>query len=277
MKSKIYIILFLIPSLVYASKGPEASKVIKETFQVSGQVDLFIDNGYGDIDINIGSSDQVVIEVEIKATGGSDKAEAFVESTDIKFSQSGNKISAVTREGKKNKSKWYKWGTGKFSYKINYKVTIPRTTDLDIDHKYGKVYAEDITGNMDMDLGYADLLAGNVSGSLDIDLRYGNAVIGDVGEGSEISISYGELTLGELKGAEIKSKYSEIEIKEVQDVSIYSKYDEYEIGKAGNVYNEGKYDEFDIGSMESLVLDARYTEYAINWIRTHVEAETRYG
>ncbi len=277
MKSKLYILLLCIPIIASAAKVPEASKVIKETFQVSGPVNLFVDNGYGDIDVNVGSADEVTIEVEIKATGGSDKAEAFVESTDIKFIQSGNKISAVTQEGVKNKSNWFKWGSGKFSYKVNYKITIPKTTDLDIDHKHGKIYIEDISGSMDIDLGYGDLLAGDVSGTLDLDLRHGDAVIGDVGGDSEISISYGELILADINNAEIKSKNSEIEIGTVLDASIFSNYDEYEIGQAGNVYNEGSYNEFEIDRVESLVLDAEHTNYEINWIRKSVEAETNYG
>lgn len=95
---KCSLLLLLIPCLSMAvAEKSEVEKRINKEFNVQPESSLAIDNKYGRIDVAIGATNRIKIEVVMKVKAGSEKkAQETLDRISVDISQSGSRVSAST-------------------------------------------------------------------------------------------------------------------------------------------------------------------------------------
>lgn len=259
----------------------EFTREVHESFNVSSNAHLGVQNKYGDISITTWDKNQIQIDVLIKVkSSNSEKAQKFLNAIEIDFQSSSSKVLAKTVYPDQNNSNswWSGWfGNNKnIDYEVHYTIKAPEDMSTTLVNKYGNITQSSIDGDCDVTNKYGDVFMKNVSGDFSLDLGYGKATVGEVGN-SEIQIKYSSLKLMGAQDLELSTKYSDIKIKTCGNVVADTKYDDYAIETIGSLKNNGKYDEFKIGTINSIHIDTKYTGVNINTLNSKGIFDTGYG
>ncbi len=130
MKTRIMkcsLLLLLIPFLSIAGpKSSEVEKRINREFSIATDGKLMISNKYGSIDVAIGESNRIRIEVVITVEASSEKkAQERLDLINVRFEEDRNRVSALTEI--ESTSGWMSWfETGNTEIQINYNVSCSR-------------------------------------------------------------------------------------------------------------------------------------------------------
>ena len=253
------------------------AKVIKKDFPVSASTRLELSNKYGNVDIVNTSEQHLTIEVNIKVNvRDKDRAEALLNSVEIKITQEGDVIKAAT-ELQDDFSKLFRgFNTGDGGLEINYTVTMPKTLPLNISNKYGNVFVDELTSTSILDIKYGKLTANKILHDgkeplTKIYLSYSDGTIQET-RWVELDIKYSKITIASSKALAIMSKYSKVFVTNGSSIVSESKYDTYEIGKLNNFITTAAYGHFTIAELSGkLQLDTKYTDVIVDKISSGFE------
>lgn len=253
------------------------SKTIDKQFKISKSGEVAVINKYGMIDMHTWDKNEVqfVVEIVVNATSES-VAEDVFKTIDIKFSDSGNLVSAETVIESKE-SYWWNWGKNlKSDFEINYKIFMPATCSIDFSNKYGDVNLMDLENNAKLDVKYGHLTMGDLEGNLNLTLGYGGAFIGNTHD-LVAEIGYSKFRCESSYNFTGETKYSHIILNKTEKMTVSSKYDNYQLGELGEFINEGKYDNFIIENCGKITISTKYTDVKIGSLTKAVGAELKYG
>lgn len=204
------LLLLLTPSLSMAlAEKSEVEKRINKEFTVQSDGSLAIDNKYGSIDIAIGESNRIKMEVVMKVKAGSEKkAQETLDRISIDMSQSGNRVSAATNIS--STSGWMSWfDTGNVEMEINYNVLVPADIYLDLKQKYGSIFVETTDRDLRIDLGYGDVRLGDINAKLSLQMAYSNGSLSRIKDG-DFMLSYSDLEMEDARAVRIDMKYTDV-------------------------------------------------------------------
>ncbi len=254
----------------------EYRKTISEDFQVNEGTDLYIENKYGNIDIETADQNTIHIDVEIIVEArNQERADDIMSKIDISFDNSGNRVQAKTNYDFGNS---WKWGKKSESYKVHYKITMPKNIDLNLTNKYGDISVTDVNGDVYLYLKYGSGHMQDVGGDMEANLGYVNSFdMGNIGGDLELDMAYSHFSVEDINDVDITSKYSHIDMAHAKEIDLTSKYDKYTIESALSIQNDGKYDEFKIGYVESFEIDTKYTHIRIEELVHSGTFYTGYG
>src|SRR6056297_1780314 len=146
-KFKSVLILFFIQIIIVTaaySATDEFSKDLHKEFNADQNTLLFIENKFGDVNINNWDENKVVIDVTITVDHrNEDKAKELLEYIQVDITQEENTIKAITTIDKK--------------FSIDYDIKIPKNIHLDLENKYGNVFINEIYGHALVDVKYGNL------------------------------------------------------------------------------------------------------------------------
>src|SRR6187431_33064 len=171
-------LLLLIPVLGFAGmNGEVVERKISKQFTTQANGFLDISNRYGNIDVAIGATNQIKIDVRITAESSNvKKAQEAVDRINIVFEETTNRVTARTEVG--NNSGWNSWfDDSNVNIKINYTVIVPPDIFLELTNKYGNIYVETTNRDLKIDLAYGDIRLGNINARLKLDMSYSDGAI----------------------------------------------------------------------------------------------------
>lgn len=266
MKSiyKITFLLLLFPLIANANidgKKQEKSRIINKEYKVNADAKLSINNRYGNLNITTWDKNSIEIEVTITVKGDDlDQVEERLESIDVEFEASSNYVSAKTIFEKEQKG-WSFWKKNRnLSYKINYKVKMPVTNDVDLDNDYGSIYMGDLSGHADISCDYGKITVGQLSAdNNNINLDYCSNSNIDFMKSGNINVDYSKITIDESKKAKVNSDYSAVKLGKTESVDFNIDYGSISIEEAGDVNGNSDYASMRFGTIfKNLTIDTDY-------------------
>lgn len=244
----------------------EFSKNLHKEYNADVNTLLIIQNKFGDVDINNWNKDQITIDVTITVDHkNEEKAKELINYINVRFSQDGNTIEAITEIDDKF-SKWntFNFGDDNKDFSIDYKVNIPKNIKLDLENKYGNVFINEIEGHSKVSVKYGNLKINKITRE-------------NVKPLSEIYLAYSDGTIDNCKWLNLTLKYSKLEIKECKALIAVTKYSRLYVDKGSSIVCESKYDEYKIGKITNFITTSAYTDFDINEIYKKLEFDNRYG
>ncbi len=256
----------LVITAAFAVGEEEFSKNLHKEYNADANTLLFIQNKFGDVDINNWDKNQISIDVTITVDHqNEEKAKELIDYIDVKFNQTGNKIEAITEIDDKF-SKWntFSFGDNNKDFSINYKVNVPKDIQLELENRYGSVFINEIAGHAK------------------VSVKYGNLKVNKFLRGSdkpknEVYLAYSKGTIDECNWLNLTLKYSKLEIEECKALIAVTKYSKLYVDNASSIVCESKYDEYRIGKLTNFVTTAAYTDFDFDEISKKLELDNRYG
>ncbi|MEO5906276.1 MAG: DUF4097 family beta strand repeat-containing protein [Saprospiraceae bacterium] len=274
---KCSLLILLLPfSLIAGTDGEKVDKRITRNFTIQSNGRVELSNKYGNIDIAIGSSNQVKIDVLISVTAGTEKkAQEAIDRISVEFAEGNNRVSARTEI--ETSSGWTTWfNSGKINMDINYQVTVPADVFLDLQHKYGNIYLETTDRDITIDLAYGDLRLGDINAKLDLDMAYSDGRISQIWDG-EIVMAYSDLEMEDAKKVRMDVKYTDIKSGTFESLDMTSAYSDLHAISIGDIKYNGKYDDFVVEQVGQIDAVSGYTGIIIGELMKAGKFDMRYG
>lgn len=271
MKSiyKITFLFFLFPLIANANidgEKQEKSRTINKEYKVNADAKVSIDNRYGDLKITTWDKNRVEIEVIITVKGDDiDSVEERLESIDVEFEASSSFVSAKTIFEKEQKG-WSFWKKSRnLSYKINYKVKMPKTNDADLDNDYGSIYLGDLSGQADINCDYGKITVGELSASNNnINLDYCSLSNIDYMKSGNVNVDYSKITIDETENAKVNADYSTVKFGKTQNINFNIDYGSISIDEAIDVNGNSDYASMSFGTIiKNLEIETDYGSISV--------------
>ena len=267
MKSiyKITFLFLLYPLITSANidgKKHEKSKTINKEYKVNTDAKVSINNRYGNLNITTWDKNRVEIEVTITVKGDDlERVEDRLESIDVEFEASSNFVSAKTIFEKENKG-WSFWKKSRnLSYKINYKIKMPKSNSADLDNDYGSIYLGDLSGKADINCDYGKITVGELSAN-----------------NNNINLDYCSLSnIDYMKSGNVNVDYSKITIDETEKAKVNADYSTVKLGKTGNIDFNIDYGSITIDEAVDVNGNSDYASMRFGTIFKNLDIETDYG
>jgi hypothetical protein len=257
------------------SKDQQFTKSFNKTFSVNAKHLVVLSNKYGKVDVKVGGSNQVVVNVKITVETSSDKsAQKVFDRINIAFSEGPDFVKAET-DIESQSGINIGWGNNSSDYRIDYEVTMPVGNMLDVSNKYGNTHVEALTNWVKVEQKYGDFRVDG-AGSMTIALAYGGGTIGQV-NGLSGTVSYGKLSAPSIKDIDLKTKYSEFKFDKVSTMNVQSAYDDYDVNEVNTIKIDSKYGDFSLGNVNNIAVTSSYTDYKIKQMESYGVFKTSYG
>ncbi|PDS26271.1 hypothetical protein B0A77_02885 [Flavobacterium branchiophilum] len=233
-------------------------KSIKKIYFVYPNVDVVINNTYGNISVATWDEDKVELEILIKVLGQNEKwIDQKLDDITINIEALKAKITATTSIGNSiNSSK-----NQNNSFEIHYQLKIPKNGNLTILNKYGNIYLGEINGFTNISCQYGKILIDRLSNDK-------NNIYLEYCENSKIKY---------IKKANISSKYSELDIDTALSLTVDSNYTQLQIDQIGSLQLHTKYGNVSIKNIKNFVSRSTYTDIDILQIVEQAIINTKYG
>lgn len=234
----------------------ETEKVLTEkTFTVNANAELVINHEFGTLECK--NWDKNEIYVQIIARVESDNSEKVTKALNrVKYDLSGNSDRVAvtcTLDDKGNSGKHT-------SISIDVMVMMPRDLRLDVKHKFGSGYIDEVDGPSKVVSEYGSMtIEGLNSPESKLKIAFGEGTVNRFGGGS-IQISYSKFSLEETSKVTVNSEYSDINIEKMDQGTINAEGGDVTIGKADKISGSSEF-----GSMK------------IDWLGTSLDVKTEYG
>ena len=215
----------------------------KKSFSGISQVNF--EHSYGNMVVN--ESDAKQVELEIRYFDGKKNKST------CELSTSGNTLSVKTINPN-NK--------GNDNCRIDYVISVPRRTNLNVDLKYGNIKMSDFSGDFKAELAYSDLKAGILSCL--------NPVI---------SSKYGKINLDGAEDLKILTRYSDVKIQMVNSMKVDNQYSDYKIDKIGIIYEGSStaYGDFNLNMADDVNLKLQYSDLTIGTLGKNLKTSCSYS
>ncbi|BDX39544.1 hypothetical protein CYCD_28990 [Tenuifilaceae bacterium CYCD] len=266
-------------SCAFAAKG-RLNKVFDREFSVNESTKLFIQNKYGQVNVENWDKNTISIHVEVKVDKPDDeKAKIMLDAIDVEFSESDNVVSAITKFNedlmKSHKRLFSSISNDEMS--IDYMIKMPKNIEVELNNKYGDIFINELSGKVIVNLKYGNIRVnklerGDAENLNTLVIGYGNANLGDV-NWLKVEIKYGNLKIDQARAIVLLSKYSKINVDKVNSVVVDSKYDNYVLGPISNIIGESGYTTFNIaGLSKKLNLTCKYGDVKIKSVADNFES-----
>ncbi|NND72957.1 MAG: DUF4097 family beta strand repeat protein [Rhodothermales bacterium] len=195
--------LFLIAAsdTVSAADKPDVDikDTIKKTFEVRPGGSLYLDLDRGDVEVRIGSNNEVMIEV-VRIIGVDSRAEAkeMLEAHELNFDHDGDDVSLESRFDD-DAWNWKRW-RDKNRFRMTVTVLIPQDYDVEVTSGAGNIRAESIEGDIDIRTGAGNVDIGHIRGGVEISTGSGNISVSSVDGGMDVRAGAGNIMIGDVRG-----------------------------------------------------------------------------
>ena len=237
----------------FSAFADEYEKVSEESFSVSKNASLTIQNRYGDILLNTWDKDEVKITVSVICeTARKDKADRFFEKVDIEIQGNKDAVRAETHL-RFNNSKVK-------SFAINYTIYAPASLTFYLNNRFGDVFLPDLGGALILDLQYGEFSVGRL-----------------LNDKNQLDIAFSEGEIAFFEAGLIDIEYSELEIESAKIITVDSDFSDISIEKAALMNVETGYDEIEIGEVDELIIESDFSEINITLLNNRLNGNLNYG
>lgn len=252
---KLFVTLFTLMSLQSFAFNGEFVKKINKSFNVKPDASVKIQNKFGKVECINWDKPAVSIEVTITVDVSSqEKANKVFEKIKITITGNESAVTAITSFTDNFSD------NGNKILNIDYVVNLPKTINLDIDHKFGDVILNEITGKTTLNLSYGTLTAKKLTNNA-------NTFI----------IKFSDANIGILSNANIDLKYSELDVEQAKVLTVDSKFSEFMIKKAVKINHTSGYDDTKIGMINEFDINSSFSEINIDELQKSLDLKMDYG
>ncbi|MFV0418826.1 MAG: hypothetical protein ACK5KT_08875 [Dysgonomonas sp.] len=237
------------------------TRVEKKNFSNISDIEFF--HSYGNIVVKESTSKQVELEIQYFDTQ-SRRATCSVTTTGRLLTISTEKGSDVRKEGT-NKSSNITVNLGSLSKngkeKINYIISIPRSTSLNADLKYGNIKMDKFHGTFSANLSYSNLSAVGFT------------------DKPQIKAKYSDIKIEDAKDIYLSGSYTDISIKKAGAVEVNGNYNDYKFGDIQSIStgNNSSYGDMKIGTVGNFQGNLKYADIVIETLVSNMDVTTAYG
>ncbi len=228
------------------------SKKVYKNYPVSKVQKLDLNNKYGNIYIENGRTDSVIVSAEIWVEGSSDRAQRLLNNINVTVNLSGSTVVAVTNIENTL--------SGNNEFSIDYHIQVPADRDLAVVQKYGNVNMKDLTGKGQFEIKYGELNGQNLLSS---DLS--------------MEIAYSKVNIASLKDLSLILHYSKFRLEKGANLKGETRYSGINIGDCNQIDANSKYDDYNIQNINTLIINTMYTGITINKLNTKLNLINGYG
>jgi hypothetical protein len=170
---------------------------ISKTYPASGNT-LNIDNSFGDVIVTVGGS-EIKVDIHIEASStDKEHTEKMFSNIDVTDSKNGNQVNFKTTTNKDDK-KGYSCKNCQSNMSINYTVTLPANTTLNIENSFGNIKLPDYSGNVTLTSKFGSLTTGSLAKTEKIHVEFGKADIKSTGDAS-YEFKFSNIPVGSMNG-----------------------------------------------------------------------------
>lgn len=243
----------------------EKTKSYSETFSLNEQMEVSLQNKYGDIQIINWEKDSVKIEVNVRVSSNKEsKVDKIFSSIRMDYTNNYYFVIAKTEFLGQN-GFWTDVSdisksifNSSTTTQVDYIVHIPSKAKLIIKNKYGNIYLGDYEGELNVDLANGDLKAHNLTGKSALKISFGDLFVERL-DWAHLQFSYVDAHLENCGYLETMTTTSKLYITEVDEINIGSGHDKYYIGSVNKLYGKSKFSYLKITSLFSNIsLNQRY-------------------
>ena len=223
------------------------NKKIDKSFSVNKESKLYVDNIFGNINVEYWNENEVSISVNVKIIDSDQEtAKKLLDATVVDINNSGKNIKAKTTIGTVTRSN--KNGNNINSINVSYDIKMPTYMTCNFKNQFGDInMPEKNVGNYDIDIQFGNIKAGDFSGELNLKSQYGKKNSLGLLENADIEISFGEMALdinnAGFEKISISPSFSKVRIQADKKASfnIYTKKNnssKFSVKGFDNVINE---------------------------------------
>ncbi len=247
------------------------SKEIKQTYSLTNEGALSLDNKYGDIYINGWDKDSIVIKINIEAKGrNASKAQALLDRVNPNIIATNKQVIIKSEITKKEKGLLNKYinkidpfKSEKANTIIYYEIYLPKYVELNINNKHGDLFISNWRGQLKAEIEYGDLINKETIHGSKINIKQGHLNIETITE-STIIAKNAELSIVQAKALKIDSEGTDINIETIEDLDITSNKDKIKIQTINGALGTVQYSTMHFKTVESkLNLDLYLAELKI--------------
>ncbi|RPH32310.1 MAG: hypothetical protein EHM93_10040 [Bacteroidales bacterium] len=259
--------LVLLATTAIAAVGQDrVAKTYQKEFALTENSNIYLENRFGQMDIENWDKNSISITVEIKVDyPEGDKAARLLKAINIEFAQIGNDISAITKIDEDFIKSWkHLFDSDSKDFSIDWEVKMPKQSSITLVNKYGDIFINELTGKCKVELRYGNLKA--------------NRIFRDNSEPlSNLTISYGNASIDEVNWFKAEIKYAKLSITKAKAIVILSRYSKISIDQVSSVVSESKGDSYSIGTISNFVGEGANTAYRMDELTKKLDLTVKYG
>ena len=172
MKSKSKLQFFSLLIILLIGFNFTNATTLKETFKkqlsCDGKPELEVKNSNGRIEVFSWDKNEVKIIAHIRVEGSESAAKKMLDRIEIEIEQDDNNIYVETLvpKGMHGNGGFFSWlfGDSRFSYSVDYEISVPLESDLNLHTTNGRISVEKVSGKIKMNSTNGKINARDISG-----------------------------------------------------------------------------------------------------------------
>lgn len=235
-QSKLLFLLLFFHSAGFSQVFIDSSTVSK-AYKINPFTQVEVINKYGNIFIEKGSTDSVKFNIKIKiSTNDSLNLENYIENIDFAFTESSEKIKAVTIFKPQRNSflpsinDFQKLPVGENKMRVDYYISLPAYSKLCLNNKYGDIFIDESAADVDIVLSNGNLYCNTLKENLKLELQFGKGQLKNLNS-ADITLRYVDsISIEKSNSLTINTKSSKLYLNETERIKLQSKRDNIIIG-----------------------------------------------
>jgi len=256
------------------------TKKIHESYAVGSMPHLEVENSFGFVKLVKGGSGKIVVDVLIKvAAKNQERADKLFETIDVQLTETTAGVRAETTTGGKESwlDSWsFSWRSNDDNFSVDYTITIPENTSIDIENQHGDVIIQTDVTNADIDLQFGDLIAESFTDVLELNIAHGSVEVQNLTDAT-VEVNFGDFNCIQVHNLTIESQHSDVVVKTANDITADAGFGDYTIGNVRSMVNEGSHSDIEINTVSTLVAESSFTYYTIANINESFKIENEHG
>jgi len=174
---------------------------ISKTYPASGNT-LNIDNSFGNVTVTTTSGNEIKVDIHIEASStDKEHAERMFNNIDVADSKDGNQVKFKTSTNKndKNDKDDYNCKNCQSNMSIDYTVSLPANTALNIENSFGSIKMPDYSGAVSLSSKFGSLTAGTLPKTEKLNVEFGSADIKSV-TNANATFKFSKINVQNLSG-----------------------------------------------------------------------------
>ena len=237
------------------ARGETEKIVAEKTFRVNKNAELVIDHEFGVLECKNWDRDEIAITIVARIdSDNEDKIEKAMRRIKYEISGTGDRVSISCTLNNKGIT------NGRPNVSVDVLINMPTAVRLDVKHKFGKAYIEEVDGISKISSEYGAVTIGslNAAGSK-VKVAFGEGNVSNF-EGGALSVSYSKFYLGESKSLSLNSEFSDISMEEIGQLTIKH--------EGGDLHIE---------EIDRITGKSSFGSVTIEELSTSLDIETEYG
>jgi hypothetical protein len=249
------ILIFLSATNNISAKEKIDKTLVDKKFEINKGALLKIDHKYGEVNCKNWNEDAISVKVTASVeTSDPVKAENIFSKIVVNVEGNSKEVSVESNLNDKL------FGNGKQNISIKIEVFMPKSIRLQLNHKFGNAYFEDVEGVSDIKSEYGNLDAGSLTG-----------------ENSSVEISFGEGNIKYFTSGDIRINYSSFNVSEAKSLKVEANYSDFSLDKAVTLEIDNEGGKTEIGQVDVLKLTSKFSDCEVKQLAKVLNVESQYG